>query len=534
MFQKLSVKAKVLGGFAVVIVFTFIIVVTALTIMNNFNQAANQVHNIITVRHVRTVNIENAIDKAKEMVFNLSFNADQATEEQISQLLDANAEYVRLTNTLTGGTDPKSAQLAKETAAKVSGIITQEFVPILKNKDKPAALDLYSRTLHGLYETATSAMYNISEGHIRLSGQIIESNTSMVPFYATLAMGIIAAVLAVLIAFGVTNYTIKNLKTALFAATAIADGNLTTKIGSNGSDEFATLINATEKMRSQLNNLVGQIKESVSTAVKDFHSIHEITQEINGSAQTTESKAVTVAAASDEMVSTTADIAKNCQAAAETSNNANNTTENGVREIQNTIDSIQNQVTKTKQDAEQINKLVEQSQKVGTIVQTIEDIASQTNLLALNAAIEAARAGEAGKGFAVVADEVRALASRTAQSTQDIIKMVGQIQTDANTANESMLNSLSNMNTLASQTGSIQNMLHSIIDQVASVNAQITQIATAAEEQTTATSEISSNMQGITAESQNLGGLVNSAQGTVNSSVENLNNLHKIMETFTV
>ena len=234
------------------------------------------------------------------------------------------------------------------------------------------------------------------------------------------------------------------------------------------------------------------------------------------------------------MVSTTGDIAKNCQSAASASEVANNTTEQGVSEINGTIESIQSQVEATRQNAEQIKALVDQSQKVGTIVQTIEDIASQTNLLALNAAIEAARAGEAGKGFAVVADEVRALASRTATSTQDIIKMVTQIQNDANNANESMVQSLQNMDSLAGQTTNIQGMLGSIIDQVSSVNSQITQIATAAEEQTTATSEISNNMQGITGESQDLRSMVNSAQEKVNDSVHNLNSLRDMVARFRV
>ena len=166
-------------------------------------------------------------------------------------------------------------------------------------------------------------------------------------------------------------------------------------------------------------------------------------------------------------------------------------------QVRGTIDEIQSQVEKTRKDAKLVSALQEQCQKIGTIVQTIDDIANQTNLLALNAAIEAARAGEAGKGFAVVADEVRALASRTTKSTQEITKMVSQIQSDAKDANTAMMGSVENMDKLASVSGEVETLLQGIIGKVSDVNAQISQIATAAEEQTTATSEISSNIHGI-------------------------------------
>ena len=530
MFQNMSVKVKVMGGFMLMILFSLIIGVTSIIIMNNFNSAATEVHQVLNVRHARTHNVYAALIEADNQFYQALETPQSVNIEALKQ---AEQNLYENSMALKGATDPEAAQTIKNAANEIHSNFGT-YLNAISAGDTETIERIYNEIFDKCIVSATQSVDRINEKQINNAGLVIEEASSSTPIYVITVILVLSTLLGLLISWAVTAYTINNLNTALTAARAIADGDLTVKIGSKGTDEFAVLINATERMRDQLNTLVGNIKRSVGVAVEDFGQIHSITEDITSSAHSTESRAVTVAAASDEMVSTTADIAKNCQSAASLSDNANKTTEQGVSAVQSTIDNIQAQVVKTKKDAEQINKLVETSQKVGTIVQTIEDIASQTNLLALNAAIEAARAGEAGKGFAVVADEVRGLATRTASSTQDIIKMVAQIQSDANSANDSMVQSLANMDAIATQSGSVQEMLHSIIEQVGTVNSQITQIATAAEEQTTATSEISTNMQGITSESQNLGGLVNTAQSTVNNSVQNLNSLQQMVERFKV
>ena len=242
--------------------------------------------------------------------------------------------------------------------------------------------------------------------------------------------------------------------------------------------------------------------------------------------------AITVAAASDEIVSTTADIARNCESAAAGSNMCKEITNEGVSKVNMAVDNIRQQAEHTKDNASKIESLAKQTHEIGSIVSTIDDIAAQTNLLALNAAIEAARAGEAGRGFAVVADEVRALASRTTKSTQEISKMVKNIQDEAKLATESINSSVTNMDQVAEDAQSIIQVLQDITTHVTEVTNQVTQIATATEEQTTATSEISSNAQNVNTASGDVTHNATQQQQSIENTLEDLQGLAKAIAFF--
>ena len=317
--------------------------------------------------------------------------------------------------------------------------------------------------------------------------------------YLTAALTLVSLVLSLLAATFLSTYIVRSTLKIRDCANLLKQGSFQMNINQDHihADEIGQIFVTLRDAALTLNLAVARTIAISDTLNESAHTLNKASNAVISGAKDTEQRALTVAAASDEMVSTTSDIARNCHSAQETSEDARKETGTGVDKVRVTVMRIKEQAENTREDAHKVIKLAEQSQKIGSIVGTIEDIAAQTNLLALNAAIEAARAGEAGRGFAVVADEVRALASRTAASTKEISAMVSGVQADSEEATNSMNASVDQMNAVAEEASDLENTLVRIRDAVNNVNSQIIQIATAAEEQINATSEISNNMQGI-------------------------------------
>ncbi len=311
---------------------------------------------------------------------------------------------------------------------------------------------------------------------------------------------LLALLLGTLCAFLVTRTIIKPVQHTIDLLRDIAEGegDLTKRLNANSSDEIGELSRWFNVFIERLQSIFGQVAQHSYKVAKEAGSLHSTAEHMANGTERVAMQAGTVANASSQMAATSAEIAQNCGAMAEVANQASNSATSGVGVVQETVEGMSRIAMRVRTAAQTVESLGARSDQIGAIIGTIEDIADQTNLLALNAAIEAARAGEQGRGFAVVADEVRALAERTTKATREIGEMIKAIQLEtkgAVSAMEEGVHEVEQGTTGAAKSGEA---LQQILDQVQNVTMQVSQIATAAEEQTATTSEITNNIQQIT------------------------------------
>ncbi len=324
------------------------------------------------------------------------------------------------------------------------------------------------------------------------------------------------------------------LSTIVKTAGAIALGDLTVNAPVMSRDEVGRLGTAVNEMVSKLRETIGSVQKLSTSVVYASTDISSSTEQMAAGAQEQSRQTNEVAGAIGEMKKTLVDTNKNIRLVADGARDAKENANAGGTVVGDTVKGMRNISEVVNSSADKVKVLGSSSEKIGEIINVIDEIADQTNLLALNAAIEAARAGEQGRGFAVVADEVRKLAERTSKATKEISTMVKQIQLDTMDAVASMdrgTEEVAKGITLAEKAGE---MLRGIVGNAEAVAEMVSQIAAASEQQASTSEEISRNVEGISSVTNENANAVQQIARTAEDLNKMTENLQAVLEKFTL
>ncbi|MFP6863572.1 MAG: methyl-accepting chemotaxis protein [Pseudomonas sp.] len=312
-------------------------------------------------------------------------------------------------------------------------------------------------------------------------------------------VGLLIAALGLLVIWLVSRGITKPLKQMVSMLDDIAqgEGDLTRRLEVNRSDELGDIAKGFNTFLGKLQNMITQVVSSVQKVSDSSEHTADIAIRTNTGVQKQLAEIELVATAVHEMTATAQDVARNATHAAEAANHADRSANQGKQTVQHTADAIAALAQEIGRAVTVVQTLAKDSENINAILVAIRGIAEQTNLLALNAAIEAARAGEQGRGFAVVADEVRNLAQKTQKATEEIQAMIQQLQQGTRDVVKVMEDSQSKTAVSVQQASQAAEALESITQAVSVINDMNTQIASAAEEQSAVAEDINRNVTNI-------------------------------------
>ncbi|MDU8501202.1 methyl-accepting chemotaxis protein [Pseudomonas syringae] len=372
--------------------------------------------------------------------------------------------------------------LASVAAGNLEGAVA------ISNGDMKSAADQVENTLKKLI--------GINDSKAEKAGDQAESAYQQTLWMVSIfiAVGVIATLL---LAWMYTRSLTQPIGESLNIAQRIAANDLSKDIPQDGSDEAARLIAALALMQANLRSALTLIGDSSTQLAATSEEMHAVTEDASRTIQRQSNEIEMAATAVNQMSAAVEEVASNAASASEVTSQSSTAAMAGRAQVDETVTAINLMVSKVQITSTEVQGLAVMATDISKVLDVIRAIAEQTNLLALNAAIEAARAGEAGRGFAVVADEVRALAHRTQQSTREIEQMVGSIQTGTGNAVTSMeQTSVQAHKTLEMANGAGKALLE-ITNSISQINERNLMIATAAEEQAQVAREVDRSLVSI-------------------------------------
>lgn len=466
-------------------------------------------------------------DNRKSEIDNWQENVDQARDRmgEFKKILKDHPQVLQSTN----GFDAQFS-LWYQASSEVINAVKSNDIESAKRLHETKAKQEFD-ALRSIYNAAGEAADNRVK---ELDLQATEQATTQSQISLTIAS--LVAIVALLIAYFGPKIIVDAIKdiTSRINDIVDGDGNLTQRIPIVRQDEIGALAHA-------FNLFVAQLQEMVIAIISQTKDVSHTVENLAIKSATTisisheqEQFVDTIVTAVNQMSAAVREVATNAQHTASEITKVNDQTIEGKKVLSQSVDHIQQLSESVKNAVVVIEKLSVNSANIASVLDVIRSIAEQTNLLALNAAIEAARAGEQGRGFAVVADEVRTLASRTGSSTQDIQRMIEELQRGVNDAVRSIESGASLTASTVSLASQTQDALDEILNSTSKVSDMSTQTATATEEQTHVTEEINRNLTELSDKTRYCNSVIQETQQIVISTKAICSNLQKEVARFKV
>ncbi len=501
--RNMNIAPRAFLGFAFIGALMLILGIFALTQMSHIRTAGDQVaqNSVPSIQNLNALTVAGI--RMRVLAYRLLTNRDANVQEKTielfaarnKQISDAQAVYEKLISSPEErATYTEYVQLLgeyRQIEARLIGFSragnVEEMAKLL-NGDSASNSDKMNVVLAKLSEL-NSTQLNATN--------LAAADEYSSAFNLVVGLLIIATVLTMLFAWLLTNSITRPIAAALDAAEGIAEGNLTRPIKVEGTDEAGRLLAAMQKMQEKLRDTLMRISGSATQLASAAEELNAVTDESARGLTQQNNEIEQAATAVNEMTSAVEEVARNAISTSDASKSATTSAGDGRDLVMETVSAIERMSGDVQSTADLVGNLANESRDIGKVLDVIRGLADQTNLLALNAAIEAARAGEAGRGFAVVADEVRALAHRTQQSTSEIERMIGSIQGGTEQAVNSMRNSTERAESTLNIAKGAGLALDTINTAIVEINERNLVIASAAEEQAQVAREVDRNLVNI-------------------------------------
>ncbi|MDU9023877.1 methyl-accepting chemotaxis protein [Pseudomonas corrugata] len=367
-----------------------------------------------------------------------------------------------------------------EKLAEYTGLLAQEKV--ISGQLRERAAQVVERV-----DQAYAAEDKAMQAELKKNSLLIVGSSAL-----ALLVGLIAA-------WVITRLIVAPLRSVIRVAQQIAGGDLSATVEVTRRDEIGQLMLAMQQMGAGLSSIVSGLQSGIEQLANSAQSLSAVTEQTNLEVSSQKEETEQVATAMNQMTATVHDVARNAEEAAQAAQTADDKVESGQQVVRQSMVRIEQLADSATSASSSIESLSAEIQNIGTVLSVIKSVAEQTNLLALNAAIEAARAGEQGRGFAVVADEVRALAKRTQQSTEEIERLVSALRSAAQTSVQQIQSSGELVKMAVSDALQTESALGSIAAAVSLIQQMNQQIAAAAEQQSSVAEEINRSVTSIRA-----------------------------------